>query len=100
MNQSELIASFFIVFLFLGMLACMELGRRLGNRSTPQEGGKEGLGVIEGAIFALLGLLVAFTFSGAATGNRQLTTGNWLLKFSRPADFLWRSYHPPRYTIR
>ncbi len=41
---------------------------------TP-EGAREGLGVVEGAVFSLLGLLIAFTFSGAATrfeGRRHL----------------------------
>lgn len=53
------------MFLLIGMLACMELGRRLGARSGADAGGKEGLGIVEGAIFGFLGLLVAFTFSGA-----------------------------------
>jgi hypothetical protein len=55
--------------LFLGMLGLMEAGRRLGKRRAARdaEGGRAGLGAIEGAIFALLGLLLAFTFSGAAS---------------------------------
>ncbi len=39
------------------------------------EGARHGLGVVEGAVFSLLGLLIAFTFSGAATrfdARRQL----------------------------
>lgn len=46
----------------------MELGFRIGRRARAREGGviDGGLGVIEGAVFALLGLLIAFTFSGAA----------------------------------
>jgi hypothetical protein len=67
MNQNELSALIFIVVLFVGMLVCLECGRRLGNRVLARGGGREGLGTIEGAMFALLGLLVAFTFSGAAT---------------------------------
>ncbi|MCP5458280.1 MAG: DUF4239 domain-containing protein [Gammaproteobacteria bacterium] len=57
------------VGLFLGMLACLELGRRLGVRRLriDPDGVKAGTGAVEGAIFALLGLLVAFTFSGAAS---------------------------------
>ena len=65
----------FVALLFIGMLLCMELGRILGRRFASDSGGKEGLSVVEGAIFALLGLLVAFTFSGAATrfeGRRHL----------------------------
>ncbi len=46
----------------------MELGFRLGRKARVQDGAGAdgGLGVIEGAVFALLGLLIAFTFSGAA----------------------------------
>jgi hypothetical protein len=57
------------------MLACFSAGRRLGTREARKHGGKVGLGGIEGAIFALLGLLIAFTFSGAASrfeGRRHL----------------------------
>ena len=58
----------FAVALFLGMLLLLEVGRRIGIRRQAHdtEGARAGLGAIEGAIFALLGLLIAFTFSGAA----------------------------------
>jgi hypothetical protein len=54
--------------LFLGMLVMLEIGRRAGIRRMEQDpgGAKERLGTVEGAIFGLLGLLIAFTFSGAA----------------------------------
>jgi hypothetical protein len=39
----------------------------MGRDAVGETSGKEGLGVIEGAVFALLGLLIAFTFSGAAS---------------------------------
>jgi hypothetical protein len=63
--------------LFLGMLAFHALGRRLGRRriADDPEGAHAGAGVVDGAVFALLGLLVAFTFSGAAArfdDRRQL----------------------------
>lgn len=65
--------SFSIVFwlvggLFLGMLLMLEVGRRLGLRRLriDPEGAHAGTGVVEGAFFALLGLMIAFTFSGAA----------------------------------
>jgi hypothetical protein len=65
----------FIVFLssagglFVGMILLLELGRRLGRRrqGKQEEGARAGLGAVEGAVFALLGLLIAFTFSGAAS---------------------------------
>ncbi len=61
-------ALLFAVLLFLGMLILLESGRRLGVRrlAKESEGERGGLGTIEGAVFALFGLLMAFTFSGAA----------------------------------
>ena len=58
----------FSVVLFVGMLILLETGRRLGLRHRPKESGEErsNLGTIEGAVFALFGLLIAFTFGGAA----------------------------------
>src|SRR5262245_11027962 len=54
--------------LFLGMLLFWEVGRRIGVRRIAKEpeGASAGAGTVEGAVFGLLGLLVAFTFSGAA----------------------------------
>ncbi|HEY5907918.1 MAG TPA: DUF4239 domain-containing protein [Vicinamibacteria bacterium] len=52
--------------LFVGMLICLELGRRLGAARRAAEGGDGGIGAVDGAVFGLLGLLLAFTFSGAA----------------------------------
>jgi hypothetical protein len=65
------------VGLFLGMLVMAEVGRRIGIRrlADDPEGAEAGVGVVDGAVFALLGLLMAFTFSGAATrfdARRQL----------------------------
>jgi hypothetical protein len=55
--------------LFLAMLAMQEIGRWLGVRARKRGGDAAvaGTGVVEGAVFALLGLLIAFTFSGAAS---------------------------------
>src|SRR5437870_1497571 len=55
--------------LFCGMLVPLEIGRRIGVRRMAQdpEGARAGIGAIEGAVFGLLGLLIAFTFSGAAS---------------------------------
>ena len=59
----------FAVFLLIGMLLLLEVGRRFGLRRRPKEseGERGGLGTVEGAVFALFGLMVAFTFSGAAS---------------------------------
>jgi hypothetical protein len=61
--------SLFSVGLFLGMLLFLEIGRRIGIRQIAKdpEGARTGLGAVDGAVFALLGLLIAFTFSGAAS---------------------------------
>lgn len=57
--------------LFLGMLASLEIGRRIGlwrmrRMQKEAEAAQAGLGVVEGAFFGLFSLLVAFSFSGAA----------------------------------
>ena len=55
--------------LLVGMFLFMEVGRRIGARALLRDPdtGRAGTGAIEGAVFALFGLLVAFTFSGAAS---------------------------------
>ena len=69
----------FSLCLFIGMMLFHELGRRLGvrRRARDPEGSRLGLGPVESATFGLLGLLIAFTFSGAATrfdARRHLVT--------------------------
>jgi len=55
--------------LFLGMILASEIGRRIGRRQLAREPTAKvvGTGVTEGSVFALLGLLIAFAFSGAAS---------------------------------
>jgi hypothetical protein len=72
-----LIVLFFTFGLFLGMLLFLEIGRRAGLRRMKEDSGTagEGVGAVDGAVFALLGLLIAFTFSGASSrfdARRQL----------------------------
>ena len=65
----------FAVGLFFSMLFLQEVGRRIGIRGRAKDSAGTGIGTMEGAVFALLGLLIAFTFSGAASrfdGRRQL----------------------------
>ena len=59
----------FCLLLFIGMLIMLEMGRRVGvrHRAKGSDEEKGGLGTVEGAVFALFGLMVAFTFSGAAS---------------------------------
>jgi hypothetical protein len=88
-------AAFLAGGLFLGMLAFVEVGRRLGTRRLAGDP-EAGTGAVDGAVFALFGLLVAFTFSGAGTrfdARRDLVTKEanaigtaWLRLDLLPAD--------------
>ena len=65
-------------FLLL-MLLASEIGRRLGTAQIARdpEGLAKGIGAAEAAVFGLLGLLLAFSFSGAASrfeDRRHLVT--------------------------
>ena len=57
-----------VLGLFVGMLFSAEVGRRIGRArlNRDPEGLEKGAGTAEGALFALLGLMIAFTFSAAA----------------------------------
>ena len=58
----------FALAMFAGMLICLEIGRRIGARhlrKDPQV--MSGHSSVDSAVFALYGLLLAFTFSGAPT---------------------------------
>jgi len=54
--------------LFVGLLVCIEVGYRWGvaERARGGDGAHAGFGPVEGAIFGLLGLILAFSFGGAA----------------------------------
>lgn len=67
--KNTLVSFIYAGGLFVGMLLLLEFGRRLGclRRKRDPEGARAGLGAVEGAVFALMGLLIAFTFSGAAS---------------------------------
>jgi hypothetical protein len=62
-------AVLYSILLLLGMLGMLEVGRVLGRRRRQVESAseRESLSTVEAAVFALFGLLIAFTFSGAAT---------------------------------
>ena len=64
-----LLSIFFAVGLFGAMLLLLEVGRWIAAQrmATDPEGAKAGLGAVEGVVFSLLGLLLAFTFFGAAS---------------------------------
>jgi hypothetical protein len=87
--------------LLVGIVALIETGRRIGRRrlAKDEEGARAGLGAVEGAIYGLLGLLLAFTFSGAASRldtRRQLILEEanaigtaWLRIDVLPAENQW-----------
>ena len=58
----------FSLALFVGMVILCAVGRRVGLRRHLDElpGERESVGTIEAAVFGMFGLLMAFTFSGAA----------------------------------
>ena len=70
-------ASLVSISLFFGILLFLEIGYRVGRRSFAKNPGSahEGIGVIEAAVFALLGLLLGFSFAGGTSrldSKRQL----------------------------
>jgi len=54
------------VLLFAALLVSLGAGRRLGRKAFTSGTAPSGLGSVEAVMFGLLGLLLAFTFSGAA----------------------------------
>ncbi|SDD14378.1 bestrophin-like domain [Paraburkholderia lycopersici] len=55
--------------LFFGLLACIKVGHIVGRRRHIRDGepADGGSGAIDGAVYGLVGLLLAFSFSGAIT---------------------------------
>ena len=49
------------------MYGALNLGVKLRRKHHRDDADTEGLGVVDGAVFGLMGLLLAFAFSGAAT---------------------------------
>ena len=78
MNHT-IVATALIVALCGGMLGLLEYGRRLGKKRLDRdpESARAGVAAMDGTVFALLGLLIAFTFSSAAARfqvRRELIT--------------------------
>src|SRR5256885_9406147 len=55
------------IAIFFGILTFLMVGRWIGNRDIARYGaaGLPSIGSLETSVFALLGLMIAFTFSGA-----------------------------------
>src|SRR5262245_6342749 len=67
----------FVAILFVGMVIAVLIGWRIAvrHRSVRRNAARGKTGAVDGAVFGLMGLLLAFTFSGAATrfeGRRAL----------------------------
>ena len=88
--------------IFLGILVCLVLGRRLGRRAVARYGaaGVPNISSLEAAVFALLGLLIAFTFSGALSRfdvrrNQVVDEANAIGTAYLRIDLLPASTQPP-----
>lgn len=69
MAMSEITLSIlFATTIFIGVLVCIFVGTRIGRRRIARHGKNalNGFGTIDAALFGLMGLLVAFTFTTAA----------------------------------
>jgi len=76
MNPAQ-VAAMLSVGLFVGVLLCLEVGYRLGRRSSENpELTHAGVGAMEAAVFALLGLLLGFSLAG---GTSRLDTRRHLI---------------------
>jgi len=69
MLSSVLLVLAVVLGLFVGLLVCVEVGYEVGRRRAARDpdGARAGQAAIEVAVFGLLGLLLAFTFGGAAS---------------------------------
>jgi len=67
--QAGVIVIVAAIALFAGMLAFQELGWRYGRqaRVAAEHRQRDGAGLLDNAVFALLGLLIGFTFNGATS---------------------------------
>jgi hypothetical protein len=56
------------IALWFGMLVCLEIGRQIGLRQLRRRGteSRAGVGILDGAVYAMLSFLIGFSFSGAA----------------------------------
>lgn len=63
-----IVAISIVLVLAFSIIGLLEVGRCLGKRRTSEEAecARGGISALDGAVFALMGLLIAFTFSGAA----------------------------------
>jgi hypothetical protein len=84
----------FLILVIAGLLfpltlVIMEIGRRLGPRlmTKDPEGARAGTGAVEAAVFALFGLLIAFTLSSAA--SRYETRRDLIVQHTNAIGTAW-----------
>jgi hypothetical protein len=65
--ETTVIILLLVIGLFSGMMLFIEIGRHIGMATILRnpDGLAKGISSVEGAVFGLLGLLIAFSFSGA-----------------------------------
>ena len=97
-----LMGGFVAVFVFFGILLLLAIGRWFGKRSIAKHGGAgpSTIGSLETAVFALLGLLIAFTFSGAlqrfdVRRAQVVDEANWVGTAWARIDLLPAAAQPP-----
>jgi hypothetical protein len=68
MMSFNMTSALLLIGVFAGMLMSLVIGQRLGRREKDvgTDSGRIQLAAVEAAIFGLMGLMIAFTFSGAA----------------------------------
>ena len=78
----------FAFAMFVGMLVCLEIGRRVGKGHLARDPHLMSThSSVDSAVFALYGLLLAFTFSGAPA---RLDTRRQLI--AQEANAIWTAY--------
>jgi len=92
------------VTFFVSSLVLMNLGRRLGARYLVREGTPTvtGLNTVEGAVFALMGLVLAFAISGALQrfDERKQLILQEINAISTAYDRLGLLDNPPRFELK
>ena len=64
--MTQLLPLYVLMGLLAGILVCLEIGWRFGKRDLASgDVSMSGISAMDGAVFALLGLFIAFTFSAA-----------------------------------
>jgi hypothetical protein len=91
--------------LLIGMLVFIEVGYRIGRRrrAANPDASNEGTGAVDAAVFGLLGLTLAFTFSGAsdrlAIGTAYLRVDLLPVSDQPPLRALFRQYLESRIEV-